>query len=136
CKFRSVASYRAGRPSATSTRTPHSVAALDIARAADAGEDLPPLREIPVAERGPGDQRIGDPRAAAQHPVLLAEEGLRVFRVRKGAEAGIAAEGRRRPLPDGSPHVLELSADRLRRLLPLRLGRQALPGPPRERLGL
>src|SRR5205085_10116057 len=119
------ASYRAG-----------SVAALGIARAPDAGEDLPPLRKIPVAEGGPGDERVGDPRAAAQHSVLVAEEGLRVLPIREGAEAGIAVEARRRPLPHRSARVLELVAGRLHRLLPLGLGGQALARPARVRLGL
>src|SRR5439155_4075826 len=129
---RRVASYRPGPAASsrrTSTRTPRSVDALDIACAAEAGKDLPPLGEIPIPECGPGDQRVGEPRAAAQNPVLLAEEGFRVFRVGEGAEAGIAVESRPRPLPDGSADVLELVGDCLYRLLPLGLGRQALAGP-------
>src|SRR5207247_444236 len=87
---------------------------LVIARQPDPGKDLPPLGTIPIAERGPGDQRIGGPRAAAQHSVVLAEEGLRVLRVGKGTEARIAVEERRGPLPDRARHVLELVGNRLR----------------------
>ena len=70
------------RPRSVASRRPTSVAALAIARAPQAGEDLPPLREVPVAERRPRDERIRDPRAAAQHAVLAAEERLRVLAVR------------------------------------------------------
>src|SRR4249919_4067007 len=107
------------------------VTVLGIGRAPDAGEDLPSLREIPVAEGRARDERVGGPGPAAQHAIVLAEEDLRVFRVREGAEARVAVEAGRRPLPHGSLRVLELAADGLHRLLPLGLGRQALAGPAR-----
>src|SRR5215467_12489613 len=109
---------------------------LGIARTADAREDLPPLRQVPVAEGRSRHERIGDPRAAAQHPVVAVEERLRVLPVREGAETGIALKSRAGPLPDGAARVLELAAERLHRLLPLGLGRQALPSPARVRLRL
>src|SRR5205085_6401104 len=77
-----------------------------------------------------------EPRAAAQRSVPVAEKGLRVFGVGKRAEARIAVERGRGPLPDGSLRVLELVADGLDRLLPLGLRRQALPSPPSVRVGL
>ena len=80
-----------------------------IGRAADPGEDLLPLREVPVPERRPGNERVGHPRAAAQDPVVLAEEHLRVFGVGEGAEPGIPLKAGRRPLPDRSVDVLEVS---------------------------
>ena len=69
-------------------------------RAAEAGEDLPPDGVVPVAEGRAGDRRVRGPGAAAQHLVLGAEEHLGVLAVREGLEAGVAAEVRRRPLPD------------------------------------
>src|SRR5205823_11293885 len=84
----------------------------------------------------PGDERIGDPRSAPEHAVVLAEEDLGILRVREGAETRIAAEERRRPLPGRAARMLELVAGDLHRLLPLRLGREALPGPAGVRLGL
>src|SRR5690348_18317639 len=94
------------------------VEVLGIARAAEAGKDLPPLREIPVAKGAPGNERVGHPGAAAQHSVLIPEEGFGVLRVGEGGEAGIAVEERRRPLPDAAGHMLELVANCRRGLLP------------------
>src|ERR1700751_3483466 len=76
----------------------------------DPCEDLAPLRVVPVAEARPGDDLVGDPGAPAQDPMLVAEEDLRVLRIRKGSETGVALEMRGGPLPDGTPHVLELVA--------------------------
>ena len=53
--------------------------------AAEAGEDLPADRVVPVAERAPAGHRVGGERAAAQHLVLGAEEHLRVLPVRATA---------------------------------------------------
>jgi hypothetical protein len=49
--------------------------------------------------------RRGGPRAAAQHLVARAEEDLGVLAVRVGAEARVAAEVARRPLPDVAEHA-------------------------------
>ena len=79
-----------------------------------AGEDLPALGQVPVAERRGGDARVRGPRAAAQHAVALAEEHLGVLAVRVRDEAGIAGEldavhsqtepdARRRPAGPRSP---------------------------------
>src|SRR4029079_1434590 len=99
-------------------------------RQSHAAEDLPSLRQVPVPERDARDERVGRPRAAGQHAVLVAEEDLRVLGVRERLEAGIALEGGRRPLPD----VAALHA--LRGLLPFGLGRKPLPGPRRDGFGL
>src|SRR5262245_23724236 len=93
------------------------------------GEDLAPLRVVPVAEARPRDDLVGDPRAAPEDPMLVAEEDLRVLGVRKGAEPRVPLEMRRRPLPDGALHVLELVAGHTGCLLPLRLARQPLARP-------
>ena len=73
-----VASYRIKRVSTslrtTSTRACWSLDALAIARAPESGKDLPPLGKIPVPESRPGDERIAEPRTAAQHSVLVPEE--------------------------------------------------------------
>src|SRR6476469_6825836 len=82
------------------------VAGSGIARTAEAGEDLPANRIVPVAERRPSDVRRGRPRAAAQHFVLGAEEHLRVLGIREGLVARIAAEVRRRPLPHVADHAV------------------------------
>src|SRR5205814_10177331 len=63
-------------------------------------EDLAPDREVPVAERRPASGGVGAERAAAQHLVARAEEDFGVLAVRPRAEAGVAAEVARRPLPD------------------------------------
>ena len=55
--------------------------------AAEAGEDVAAVREVPAPEARPGDQRVGRPRAAAEDAVLVAEEDLRELRVREGEEA-------------------------------------------------
>ena len=103
----------------------------DAPRAADAGEDLPALGQVPVAEGGPDHARVGRPGASAQDPVLVAEEDLRVLGVGKGLEAGIGKEVRRGPLP-GLADALEARAGGL----PLLLARQALARPAGEGVGL
>src|SRR5262245_66265293 len=95
-----------------------SVAWLGIAGAAEAGEDLSPQRVVPVAEARPGDDRVGDPGAAAQDAVVGAEEDLGVLRVRERLETRIAAEKRAGPLPHSSLHVLDLVRIGARGLLP------------------
>src|SRR5919112_5156325 len=64
-----------------------------------AGEDLPALGEVPVAERRRGHARVRRPRAATQDAVLVAEEDLGVLRIRIRDEARIAAERAGGPLP-------------------------------------
>src|SRR3954471_22477586 len=70
-----------------------------ILGAAEAGEDLAPLGQVPVAERVPRHARARRPRAAAQHLVAGPEEGLGVLAIGVGAEARVAAEGAGGPLP-------------------------------------
>jgi 5-dehydro-2-deoxygluconokinase len=67
---------------------------------AETGEDLPPDRVVPVAERAPAGHRADPERPAAQHLVLRAEEHLRVLLVRPGLEPRVRQEVRARPLPD------------------------------------
>src|SRR5262245_60199661 len=71
----------------------------------DSGEDLPALRQIPVAERRRRHARTGGPRAPAQRLVAVAEEDLRVLPVGMGLEAGVAAEVARGPLPYVAEHA-------------------------------
>src|SRR4051794_35976586 len=97
-------------------------------------EDLPPLGQVPVAERPRRDGRRRRPRPAAQHLVALAEEDFRVLAVGVRLEARVAAELARRPLPDGPDSVKSLAPGR--RPLPLRLGGKAGPLASREGVGL
>ena len=60
-----------------------------VPRAAEAGEDLPADRVVPVAERGAHGARVRRPRAAPQHLVVRAEEHLGVLAVGEGTEAGV-----------------------------------------------
>src|SRR5262249_32033270 len=117
-------------------RTRGSVACSGIVGAADAGEDLAALREVPVAEARAGDHRVGDPGAAAQDAIVAAEEDLRVLRIRKGTKTGVTGEVRARPLPDRALQELELTRPRSCSLLPFRLARQPLPGPTSIGVGL
>jgi hypothetical protein len=104
-----------------------------VAGEPDAREDLPPDREVPVAEGQARDGRMGRPRAAAQDAVLVAEEDLRVLRVRERGEAGVARERRRGPLP----HLADAREEpRAGGPLPLLLRGEPRAGPARERLGL
>src|SRR5205814_40553 len=89
-----------------------------IARTPEAGEDLAPLREVPVAERRAGHGRVDGPRAAAQHLVLVAEEDLRVLGVRERAEARVGTEVGRRPLPDVADQLLRAGGRRALRTGP------------------
>ena len=113
CRFACVASCRA------------------VPRQAHAGEDLPALGQVPVAEGQARDAGMRRPRAAAQHAVVLAEEHLGVLAVGVGAEAGVAVERAARPLPhrDRSPPSpwsrRVLAPVQARRPLPLGLGGQA-----------
>src|SRR3954449_11796078 len=75
-----------------------------VARAAEAGEDLAPLRVVPVAEGVADHAEARRPRAAAQHLVLVAEEELRVLAVRVGAEAAVGREVAGGPLPRVADH--------------------------------
>src|SRR5262249_34852127 len=117
-------------------RTRGSVACSGIVGAADAGEDLAALREVPVAEARAGDDRVGDPGAAAQDAIVAAEEDLRVLWIRKGTKTGVTGEVRARPLPDRALQELELARPRSCSLLPLGLARQPLPRPTSIGVGL
>ena len=77
---------------------------------------------------GPGDVGVGRPGAAAQHLVLVAEEGLGVLRVGESLEARVGAEVGGGPLP-GVADRLQPRPGRL----PLELGRQPLAGPAGDR---
>src|SRR5688572_20305179 len=125
------------------------------------GEDLAPVGEVPVAKRRADDVSPRRPGAAAQDPVLVSEEDLRVLGVRERVEARIGLERGRGPLPHVAEHlngaaagsgigirpggraaegelveVGALAVGAGRRGLPLELRRQALAGPARERRGL
>src|ERR1700743_2903304 len=65
----------------------------------EAGEDLPPDRVVPVAERAPAGDLVGAEGAAAQHLVLRSEEDLGIFAVRERGETGGRIEVAGRPLP-------------------------------------
>src|SRR5436190_23319341 len=123
----------------TSTLTVAEARPSGIAGAPEAGEDLPPLREVPVPERGPDRSRVDGPGAASEHLVLRSEEDLRVLGVREGVEARVGSEVGRRPLPHVADQVLRaagcrplgVAADR-GGAEPLRVGevRVLLPRPP------
>src|SRR6185312_1166676 len=112
-----------------------SSALLGIGGEADAGEDLPALGEVPVAEAEGGDARVGRPRAAAQHAVLRAEEDLGVLAIRVGDEAWVAVEPGGGPLPD-LPDALEVPVGPGRRLLPLSFGGEPCSARASEGVGL
>src|ERR1700683_1788551 len=105
---------------------------------AHAREDLPSLGQVPVANRACGHARVRSPRAAPQHPVILAEEHLRVLAIGICDEAGIAAEARGGPLPHLPDGRRSLAASLLpgRRHLPLGLGGQPRTAAAGEGVGL
>ena len=82
----------------------------------------------PSCGRSAARQAGRSPRSRRAGRGTRPEEHLRVLAIGKRAEAGIASERRRRPLPDGAGRVFEPPPG-LRGLLPLGLGRQALAGP-------
>src|SRR5215831_16067044 len=89
---------------------------LCVAGGAKAGEDLPPDRVIPVAERAPAGDRGHAERATAQHLVLAAEEHLGILAVRPRGEAGVGQEVAGGPLPhvpDELPHAGRVRALRV-----------------------
>src|SRR5258708_7694962 len=73
---------------------------IRVASGAEAGEDLPPDRVVPVPERAAADNLVDRERAAAQHLVVGPEEDFRVLLVRIGDKARVRQEVARRPLPD------------------------------------
>src|SRR5262249_34235096 len=77
-----------------------------VLRDAEAGEDLAPLGEVPVAEAAADRHLPRRPRAAPQHAVALAEVHLRVGAVRERLEAGVRTEPARRPLPHVAEHLV------------------------------
>src|SRR5438093_3488967 len=77
-----------------------------VERAAEAGEELAPLGEVPVAERGRDRLGLRRPGASAQDLEPLAEEGLGVLPIREGLEALVALEVAGGPLPDVAEHLL------------------------------
>ena len=87
-----------------------SVSGRASSRAAETGEDLPPDRMVPVAERAPARHRVGAERAAAQHLVVAAEEHLRVLRYGNAANPGYGMKSRRRPLPHVADQLLHARA--------------------------
>src|SRR3954465_14908652 len=88
-------------------RIPGAVAVVisGVPRAAEAGEDLAALGEVPVAEGHARHPPARGPRAAPQDLVGGAEEDLRVLAVGVGRETGVAAEVARRPLPAVAEHA-------------------------------
>src|SRR5215467_13311134 len=89
---------------------------LRVAGGAEAGEDLPPDRVVPVAERAPAGDRGDAERATAEHLVLAAEEHLGVLPVRPRGESGVGQEVAGGPLPhipDELPHAGRARAARV-----------------------
>src|SRR5262249_22766952 len=78
---------------------PRSPRCLNIARQPEPGEDLPPDRVVPVAERAATGHRVHPERAAAQHLVVPSEEHLRVLPIWEVAKPRIPLEVRRGPFP-------------------------------------
>src|SRR5690606_21443922 len=74
-----------------------------IFRAAEAGEDLPCLGEVPVAEARPQRTAARGPTAAAQHAVAPVEPRFRISRIGPGAESAIGGESGAGPFP----HIAE-----------------------------
>src|SRR5215470_10672371 len=72
---------------------------LRVAGGAEAREDLPPDRVVPVAERAAAGDRGDAERATAEHLVLAAEEHLGVLLVGPGGEARVGQEVAGGPLP-------------------------------------
>src|SRR5512147_1755119 len=73
---------------------------------AEAREDLAALRQVPVAERVPRDERLRRPRAAAQHLVPAAEVDRRVLGIGECLEARIRLEVALGPFPYAAEHLL------------------------------
>src|SRR5262249_49266464 len=110
---RAAAAAGPGRPGA-GTSAP--LARRGVPGAPEAGEDLPPDRVVPVAERAAAGHRIHRPGAAAQHLVLRTEEHLGVLPVRKGDEPRVPGEVARGPLPyvaDQLPHPVRRGTGRV-----------------------
>src|SRR6187551_3969400 len=70
-----------------------------VTRAAEAREDLPAHRVVPVAERRPAGRGVGRPRTTAKDAIVRPEEHLGVLLVGERPEAGIARERAGGPLP-------------------------------------
>src|SRR5437867_4297616 len=91
--------------STASIATP-SAASSGVGGTAEAGEDLSPLGQVPVAEGVADGDRPRRPRAAAQHLVAAAEVRIGILAVREGLEAGVGLEVARRPLPHVADHLV------------------------------
>src|SRR2546428_106701 len=95
------------RHSTSSTPTGSAASAASaVGGTAEAGDDLPALRQVPVAERVADRDRARRPRAAAQHLVALAEVNLGVLAVGEGDEPRVGREVARRPLPHVADHLV------------------------------
>ena len=87
------------RGHAAAARPARPGAYTSLPREPQAGEDLPADRQVPVAEARAQDVRRHRPRAAAQHPVVAAEERLAVVGVEHRGEAGPRLESARWSTP-------------------------------------
>src|SRR5881296_1631982 len=81
----STSSTRTGRAASVSPRP----AGSGVGGTAEACEDLPPLRQVPVPEGVPDGDRACRPGAAAEDLVAAAEVDLGVLGVGEGLEAGV-----------------------------------------------
>src|SRR5262245_15631093 len=77
-----------------------------VARTAQPRENLPALREVPVAEGVTDRDLRRRPCAAAQHLVTRSEVHLGIFGIREDAEARVRKEVARRPLPHVADHLV------------------------------
>src|SRR2546426_12092899 len=98
--------FRSPTSQSTSSMLTSSAASSGVGGTAEAGEDLAPLRQVPVAEGVADGDRARRPRAAAQHLVPVAEVGRRVLAVRECLEPGVGLEVAGRPLPDVADHLM------------------------------
>src|SRR5438477_13146827 len=98
-----MSARRSSGPSPTVSCTSGS----DVTGAPEAGEDLAADGEVPVAERGAGDERRRRPRSAAEDLVLGPIEHLGILLVGERDETGIGDEVGGRPLPHVAQHLLD-----------------------------
>src|SRR6185369_3626554 len=113
-------------PSMTTGRSASAAASRSaVGGTAETREDLPALREVPVAERVPRDERLRRPRAAAQHLVPAPEVDRRVLGIGERLEARVRLEVARGPFPHAAEHLLAAVVARALRKRAGRRGREA-----------
>src|SRR5215207_6891728 len=135
--FGSMISFSSVTVGPTYARWRH-MAGLGVRGAAEAGEDLPPDRIVPVPERGAAHAGVACPGSTPQHLVLASEEHLGVLAVGERHEARVPGEVGGRPFPHVAEHLLRSAglAVESRGRLPFGLGGEASVAPAGERVRL